>query len=57
MWENVTLKNDKPDIIIHCLFGPDEMNDTCRKMMQTRMMDRGFTAFTHFSNPFYIHFI
>ena len=52
MWENDTLRNDTPDIIIPCLFGPDEMNDTCRKMMQTRTMDRGFTAFTHFSNPF-----
>jgi len=28
------------------------MNDTCNKMMHTRMMDTGFTAYTHFSNPF-----
>jgi len=45
-WYNYTL------FIWEIYFWPEEMNDINRKMIHTRMMDRGFTAFTHFSNSF-----
>ena len=56
MGENDTSKHNTSTIITHCIcgqfLGPEEMNDTCRKIIHTGVMDRGLTAFTQFSNPF-----
>jgi hypothetical protein len=44
------LKSGAYKIIISCLYGqllgPEEINDTCRKTTNVRMMDVDFIAFT-----------
>jgi hypothetical protein len=49
MWENNNSWNGASNMILYIvymadLYGPEKVNDTCRKMMHWRTFGRGFTV-------------